>query len=68
MITAIIVIATVVLAAAFTIAWLANPGLRRQIEHPKYCFQDQVKQYDRIYDQQRHEDREDEIGGSDESQ
>ena len=67
MITAIIVIATVVLAAVFTIAWLANPGLRRQIEHPKHCFQDQVRQYDRTYDQQRHDAREDEIGGSDES-
>jgi hypothetical protein len=67
MITAIIVIATVVFAAIFTIAWLANPGLRRQIEHPKHCFQDQVKQYDRRYDRQLHDAREDIDGGSDES-
>jgi hypothetical protein len=45
MITAIIVISSLVLAAAFTIAWLTNPALRRQIEHPKHCFQDQVQQY-----------------------
>ncbi len=45
MITAIIVISSVVLAAIFTIAWLTNPRLRRQIEHPKHCFQDQVRNY-----------------------
>ena len=60
MITAIIVISSVVLAAVFTIAWLANPGLRRQIEHPKHCFQDQVQNYDQqcrdVSDMKRYSD------------
>lgn len=47
MITAIIVISSVLLAAVFTLAWLTNPALRRQIEHPKHSFQDQVQQYNR---------------------
>jgi hypothetical protein len=63
MITAIIVISSVGLAVFFTIAWLTNPGLRRQIEHPKYSFQDQVQQYDRIYNQ-KPEDTRDEVKGS----
>ena len=62
MITAIIVISSVVLAVVFTIAWLTNPALRRQIEHPKHCFQDQVHQYN----QQCHGAREMK-GNSDES-
>ncbi len=45
MITAIIVFSSVALAAVFTIAWLTNPALRQQIEHPKHCFQDQLEQY-----------------------
>lgn len=45
MITAIIVISSVVLAGVFTIAWLTSPGLRRHIEYPKHCFQDQVQRY-----------------------
>lgn len=63
MITAIIVISSVVLAAIFTIAWLTNPGLRRQIEHPKHCFQAQVNQYN----EQCNDARKDVNGGSDES-
>ena len=47
MITAIIVGSTVLLATIFTLAWLTNPALRRQIEQPKHCFQDQVHQYNR---------------------
>lgn len=45
MITAFIVIASVVLAAVFTIAWLSSPVLRRHIEYPKHTFQDQVQRY-----------------------
>ncbi len=47
MITAIIVISSVLLAAIFTVAWLTNPALRRQIEQPKHGFQEQVRQYNR---------------------
>jgi len=63
MITAIIVISSVALAVLFTIAWLTHPGLRRQIEHPKYSFQDQVQQYDRIYNNEP-QDVQDEVKGS----
>ena len=54
MITAIIVISSLLLAAIFTVAWLTNPALRRQIELPKHSFQDQVQQYN----QQCHDPRE----------
>lgn len=63
MMATIIVIGSVVLAAVFTIAYLTRPGLRRQIEHPKYCFQDQVQHHNR----QCHDAGEDVDGGSDES-
>ena len=46
MITAIIVIVSVVLAVAFVIAWLVKPALRRRVEDPKHLFADQVRQYD----------------------
>ena len=62
MITAIIVISTIALAAVFTIAWLTKPALRRQIEQPKYCFQDQVQQYN----QQCRNAPDEETGSSDE--
>lgn len=67
MITAIIVISSIVLAAVFTIAWLRNPALRRQIEHPKHCFQDQVRQHDQIYNRQQHKTSRDVKGQRDES-
>jgi len=47
MITTTIVLASLALAAAFTLAWLLKPGLREQIEAPKHLFHDQVRQYDR---------------------
>ena len=47
MITTIIVAASLALAVAFALAWLLKPGLREQIETPKYLFQRQVRQYDR---------------------
>lgn len=46
MITTIIVLGSLALAAAFTLAWLLKPGLREQIEAPKHLFHDQVRQYD----------------------
>ena len=47
MIPAIIVVASLALAAAFTLAWLLNPGLRERIEAPKHLFHDRARQYDR---------------------
>lgn len=47
MITTIIVVASLALAAAFTLAWLLKPALREQIEAPKHLFQERVRQYDR---------------------
>jgi len=47
MISAIVIIASIVLAAAFSIAWLLLPGFRRAVERPKHSFQDQVTMYDR---------------------
>jgi hypothetical protein len=45
MISAFIVISSILLAAAFTIAWLTRPNLRRRIEAPKYAFQRQLDAY-----------------------
>jgi hypothetical protein len=45
-ITTIIVIASLALAGAFSLAWLLKPGLREQIEAPKHLFHEQVRQYD----------------------
>ena len=50
MITTIIVVASLALAAAFTLAWLLKPSLREQIEAPKHLFHDQVRQYDQGLD------------------
>jgi hypothetical protein len=47
MIATIIVTLSLVLAAIFTVAWIIKPSLRRQIEEPKYGFQEQVRQYNR---------------------
>jgi hypothetical protein len=46
-ITAIVILASIALAAAFCVAWLVLPGFRQAIERPKHSFQDHVKQYDR---------------------
>lgn len=48
MITDLIVVLSILLAAAFSVAWLARPGLRARIERPKYRFQENVKHYDSI--------------------
>jgi hypothetical protein len=47
MITNIIVFASLALAVAFAVAWIARPELRAWIERPKYQFQDAVQGYDR---------------------
>lgn len=47
MITNFIIVSSVILALAFVIAWLVNPGLRRRIESPKHAFQDQLERYNR---------------------
>jgi hypothetical protein len=47
MITNIIVIASLVLAGMFLVAWCCSPALRRWVERPKYRFLDSVQRYDR---------------------
>jgi hypothetical protein len=47
MIATIIVTLSLVLAGIYTLAWICKPSLRRQIEEPKYGFQEQVHQYNR---------------------
>ena len=63
MIAGTIVILSIVFGVVFLLAYLTNPGLRRQIEQPKYGFQEQVQCYDRQCDIGHHEAD----GGSDES-
>ncbi len=53
MITTIIVVASLALAAAFTLAWLLKPSLRQQIEAPKHLFHDRVRQYDEFIETAR---------------
>jgi hypothetical protein len=47
MISATIIIASVVLALAYACVWCINPRFRQQIEQPKHWFQDQLEKYDR---------------------
>jgi hypothetical protein len=51
MISATIVIASVILALAYACVWCLSPRFRRQIEQPKHWFQDQLEKYDREYQQ-----------------
>ena len=46
MISNLIVILSMVFAAAFFIAWLLRRDLRERIERPKHQFQDQLLRYD----------------------
>ena len=46
MISTLIVLLTVVMAAGFLLVYLLNPAWRKRIEQPKHCFQDQLQQYD----------------------
>ena len=45
MISAFIVITSVLLAVGFGIAWIAMPRLRQKIEDPKFAFQEQLQAY-----------------------
>lgn len=47
MITDLVVWASVVLAAAFVVAWAGSPRLRAWIERPNHAFLDAVRRYDR---------------------
>jgi len=42
-----IISASVALALIYALCWAFVPGVRRQIEQPKHCFQNRLKQYDR---------------------
>ena len=42
------VLAVVVFAVIFLAAWLARPDLRAWVERPKYRFQADVQNYDRM--------------------
>jgi hypothetical protein len=42
-----VLLIAVVLAVAFSIAWMCSPGLRTWIERPKYRFLADVEDYDR---------------------
>jgi hypothetical protein len=53
MISAIVIVASLVLAAAFVLAYALRPGLRNEIERPKHWFQDQVRRYDRRLEDER---------------
>ena len=46
MIADVVVLASVVLTAAFVAGWLVSPALRAWVEQPKHRFQTAVKQYD----------------------
>ena len=46
MISAIVIVASLVLAIAFLVAWALRPDLRDEIELPKHWFQDQLRRYD----------------------
>jgi hypothetical protein len=41
-----IVLASLLFALVFLVAWLLRPGLRAWIERPKYRFQSNVQSYD----------------------
>lgn len=45
MIAAIIVLGSITFAAVFVLAYCFHPGLRQQIERPKYVFQEQLLKY-----------------------
>ncbi len=45
MIAGIIVLVSILFAGIFTLAYLAKPALRKQVEAPKFLFQEQIRQY-----------------------
>jgi len=46
MLTAIILIGSILLATGFAVLWMVSPTFRQRIERPKHLFADQVRQYD----------------------
>ena len=50
MIAAIIVCVSVLFALVYTLAYFLKPGLKDQIESPKYAFQEQVRRYNQQKD------------------
>jgi hypothetical protein len=54
MIATIIVVGALALAAAFSLAWLLRPALRRRIEEPSYRFAAQARQYDEAHHDAQH--------------
>ena len=46
MIGALIVVGSIVFAAALAVAWWRRPALRRAIEAPKHDFAERVRRYD----------------------
>jgi len=58
-ISAIVIVASLVLATAFALMYALRPGLREEIERPKHWFQNQLDRYD------RHCQNEREAGGND---
>ena len=47
MIAGIIVVASIVLAGVFTLAYFMRPAVRAQVERPKFVFHDQLQRYNR---------------------
>lgn len=47
MITNIIVVSSLALAAAFVVVWLVRSDVRERVERPKHRFLDRIERYDR---------------------
>jgi len=56
MIAATIVCVSLLFALVYTLAYFLKPGLRDQIESPKYTFQEQIRQYNRQDDNANSDD------------
>jgi len=48
MISAVIVLLTVILASGYTLLYLVRPSWRARIEQPKHYFHQQLQQYDNV--------------------
>ncbi|MEZ5492802.1 MAG: hypothetical protein R3F50_21180 [Gammaproteobacteria bacterium] len=48
MISSVIVLLTLLMAAVFVLVYVLRPGWRARIEQPKYGFQQQLQHYDRL--------------------
>ena len=43
----VIVLGSMLFAAAFVLVWLLRPDVRAWLERPKHYFEDAIRQYDR---------------------